>query len=283
MPGTQVTDPATAPADGTKPVVRRARATQSSASQPTGAAATAGTRLVIKPVETETLLIPIEGTAPLIVSRFSEKAKKQMLDAQLGIKKPPEKRDPASEFQASLYKAGLVDPYGPEGLYLLDAAGNPTEEINTNQLWGLPAMAFKMATIGAGRFYGKAVKMTELRQFMFFNGVNVAGEAGRMIVIDGTPEQREDYVRLAGVNHPADLRYRCCFYEWSAVLEVRYTKNLLDRNSLVSLIDAGGFGVGVGEWRPERNGEFGTFKVQDTAIQVVHNADPLVIDESHPA
>jgi hypothetical protein len=236
---------------------------------PTGT--TDGTRLVIKPVETETLIIPVTGTAPLIVSRFSEKAKKQMLDAQLGIKKQPEKRDPESEFQASLYKAGLVNPGGPAGMYLLDDEGKPTQDLNPNQRYGLPSMAFKMATIGAGRFYGKAVKMTELRQFMFFNGINVSGEAGRMVVIDGVPEQREDYVRLAGVNHPADLRYRGCFYEWKAVLEVRYTRNLLDRDSLVSLIDAGGFGVGVGEWRPERNGEFGTFSVDDGDIQIVRN------------
>ena len=32
-------------------------------------------------------------------------------------------------------------------------------------------------------------------------------------------------------------------------------------------------GVGVGEWRPERNGEFGTYKV-GTDIQVIHTLDP---------
>ena len=29
----------------------------------------------------------------------------------------------------------------------------------------------------------------------------------------------------------------------------------------VRRIDAGGMGVGVGEWRPERDGYFGTFRV----------------------
>jgi hypothetical protein len=219
---------------------------------------------VIQPVKTETLIIPIVGTAPLIVSRFSEKAKKQMLDAQQGVKNPPQKRDPETEFLASLYRAGLVDPDGPDDTQVVNGAIT-----NTNLRWGLPAMAFKMATIGAGRFYGKQVKMTELRQFMFFEGIQVEGESSKMVVIEGSPEMREDYVRLAGVNHPADLRYRGCFYEWSAELTVRYTVNLLDRQSLVSLIQAGGMGVGVGEWRPERNGEFGTYEVQDSEIQVV--------------
>jgi len=112
--------------------------------------------------------------------------------------------------------------------------------------------------------------MTELRQFMTFYGISVPSEAGRMVVLNGRPRMREDYVRLAGVNHPADLRYRGCFYKWSATIVVGYTSNLLERDSLVSLIEAGGGNVGVGEWRPERNGEFGTFRVADgNSVRVI--------------
>src|SRR6266568_128702 len=230
MPVDQVTDRTASKDPAAKAPAARRRTAASTAAPAAGA-----TKLVIKPIETETLEIPIIGTAPLIVSRFSEKAKKQMLAAQ--------------------YRAGISPDDG-------------------SQRFGLPSMAFKMATIGAGRFYGKQVKMTELRQFMFFHGLAVPTEAGRMVVINGQPRMREDYVRLAGVNHPADLRYRGCLYRWSATLIVSYTKNLLDRDSLVSLLDAGGLGVGVGEWRPERNGEFGTYKVgQD--IRVVHQLDPV--------
>jgi hypothetical protein len=266
MSDVQVTpDAETGPGNGTKTAPAVSRGRRSGTPTATSASSADAPRLLIKPVQTETLIIPIVGTAPLIVSRFSEKAKKQMLDAQQGVKNAPQKRDPVSEFGASLYRAGVIDPDG-ETDTLIDGVLNP------NLRWGLPAMAFKMATIGAGRFYGKQVKMTELRQFMFFEGVQVDGESSKMIVIDGEPEMREDYVRLAGVNHPADLRYRGCFYEWSAHLEVRYTVNLLDRQSLVSLIQAGGMGVGVGEWRPERNGEFGTYEVQDGDIQVIRPA-----------
>jgi hypothetical protein len=97
-----------------------------------------------------------------------------------------------------------------------------------------------------------------------------------MVVLNGNPRMREDYVRLAGVNHPADLRYRGCFDEWSATLYVSYTRNLLDRESLISLIEAGGMGVGVGEWRPERNGEFGTFQIGN------HRGAIRVLDELPP-
>lgn len=252
MPDTQVTDKPADTANGEKAAPPRARR-GTAASKPA-----ADARLTIAPIQTEILAIDIVGTAPLIVSRFSEKAKAQMLAAQQGKKRQPERRDPHREYLASLYRAGV-------------------EPGSDKVRFGLPAMAFKMATIGAGRFYGKQIKMTELRQFMTFYGIPVPTEAGRMVVLTGKPQMREDYVRLAGVNHPADLRYRGCFYRWSATLLVGYTKNLLDRDSVVSLIEAGGLGVGVGEWRPERNGEFGTFRVADHrgAVRVVAKLDPI--------
>ena len=238
MPGTQVKqDPAATATNGETDGKTAPKTRRTTARPPAEAAA-----LLIKPIRQEILEIDIVGLTPLIVSRFSEKAKAQMLAAQQGRKRQPEKRDPRREFLASLYRAGTY----PD-----------SEEIR----YGLPSMAFKMCTIGAGRFWGKQVKMTELRQFMTFYGISVPSEAGRMVVLNGRPRMREDYVRLAGVNHPADLRYRGCFYKWSATLIVGYTSNLLERASLVSLIEAGGGNVGVGEWRPERNGEFGTFRV----------------------
>jgi hypothetical protein len=244
-------------------------------------------RLVIKPIQTETLAIQVVGEAPLIVSRFSDKAKRQMLEAQQGIKRPKESRNPEQEFQDSLYKAGLASAHDAAVLGWSDPeiidpeTGLPYRwsVAEGGQLYGLPSMSFKMCTIAAARLYGKAVKMTELRQFMYFDGRQVIGEPNRLTIIQGTPALREDYVRLAGVNRPADLRYRGCFYEWRAVLIVRYTRNLLDRDSLISLIDAGGTTVGVGEWRPERDGEFGTFHVADGdgAITVLRTAGAPVL------
>ena len=44
---------------------------------------------------------PIIGTSPLILHRFSEKAKRQMLDAMQGRKSPKEAKDPDAEYQAA--------------------------------------------------------------------------------------------------------------------------------------------------------------------------------------
>ena len=70
----------------------------------------------------------------------------------------------------------------------------------------------------------------------------------------------------------ADLRYRPEFVGWSATLRITYVRSMVDRQSVLSLVDAGGLGVGVGEeWRsPEKKGDFGCYAVdQDKTIEVV--------------
>lgn len=205
--------------------------------------------IVIEQVAAKTIEVPIIGTAPLIMNNFSEKSKRQMLEAQQGIRRQKVARDPKAEYEAAFYR--LLQEDGTEG-------------------YGFPVTGFKACTVGAARFYGKDVKMTELRQFMFFHGQLTKADPQQLVPIIGEPRMREDVVRLAGPSRSADLRYRPEFPEWSAVLRVTYVASSLDQNSVVSLIDAGGLGIGVGEWRPERRGEFGTFKVDpDKDVTVI--------------
>lgn len=205
-------------------------------------------QLQIDRIGAETLRVPIVGTSPLIVHNFSDKSKRQMLEAQQGKKRIKEIRDPQAEYLAAFYR-------------ISDESG---------ERYGFPVTAFKAATIGAARFYGKSVSMTSLRQFMFFRGVLTNGDPQQLVEIDGEPRMREDVVRLAGPSRSADLRYRPEFPEWSATLTITYVTSALARSSVLSLIDAGGMGVGVGEWRPERRGEFGTYAIdQDKGVEVV--------------
>lgn len=196
-------------------------------------------------IPSETIRIPIIGTAPLIVHNFSQKSKTQMLDSQQGRKNPKQMRDPQAEYEASFYRL-------------------------TGDRYGFPVTAFKAATIGAARFYGKDVSMTSLRQFVFFRGEMTDADPQQLVEIVGTPQMREDVVRLGGPSRSADLRYRPEFRQWATILEVTYVASSLSRNSVLSLIDAGGMGIGVGEWRPEKRGEFGTYAIDtSTPIEIV--------------
>jgi hypothetical protein len=196
----------------------------------------ADAQVSISRIEAETLIVPIVGTAPLIVHKFSEKAKKQMLDAMQGRKSPKQPKDPEAEYQAAFYR--------------------------TKDGYGFPAVAFKAATVSAARFYGKDVTMTALRQFLFFKGVLSPADDQPLFEIVGEPRMREDVVTVGMKG--TDLRYRPEFPEWSTTLEVTYVKSMLTRESVLSLIDASGLGVGVGEWRPEKKGDFGTYAIDQT-------------------
>ncbi len=199
-------------------------------------------KVAINELDYETIDVPIIGTSPLVIHRFSEKAKRQMLDAMQGRKSPKEVKDPQAEYEAAAYRFA-------DGGY------------------GFPVIGFKQATVSAARFYGKDVSMTSLRQFMFFKGeIGVDGQQLARIV--GEPKMREDVVKIG--RSGADLRYRPEWRTWSTTLRVQYIKSVITRDSVLSLIDAGGLGVGVGEWRPERDGDFGQFRVDpDRKVEIV--------------
>lgn len=192
------------------------------------------TEIKIARIGTETIRVPLVGTMPLIVHNFSEKSKRQMLDKMQGRSTPKVVRDPQADYEAAFYR--------------------------TKDGYGFPITAFKAATVGAARFYGKDVKMTELRQFIFMRGDISPNDPQALVEIVGEPHMREDVVRLSGAGS-TDLRYRPEFPEWTTVLEITYVQSSLSRDSVLSLIDAGGMGVGVGEWRPEKRGEFGTYMI----------------------
>ena len=80
-----------------------------------------------------------------------------------------------------------------------------------------------------------------------------------IIECDGVPEMREDMVQIGGMSKVADIRYRTEFKRWRTKLTIRYNKKAISREQIINLLNYGGFANGVGEWRPSRDGSFGTF------------------------
>jgi len=191
------------------------------------------TTVSLQRIEVVTLDVAIKGTAPLISHAWSTKAKQMMLDKQMGKKAPKVLKDPVADYEASLYR--LSD----EG-------------------YGFPTTAFKLATVGGARFFKGSVTMAALKPLLFFHADDPSMALTR---IAGAPEPREDMVRV-GMG-TADIRYRAMFSDWSATLRVEFAPHMIDTDSVVALIDAGGR-IGVGEWRPEKGGTFGTYQVMSS-------------------
>jgi hypothetical protein len=197
----------------------------------------ADSQIHIKRIGRAMTRIRVEGTAPLIVNKFSSKARQMMLDKQQGRAVVREPKNPEALFEASLHRL-------------------------PGDRYGFPATGFKDAIVkGARHFKGSKITMEALKTTLL-----VVGEGVDMLVeIAGSqPKMREDAARNeTGV---ADIRFRAEFWPWTADLQIIYVPTTLTLESVVALVDAGGMS-GVGEWRPASkksySGMYGTWKVVD--------------------
>lgn len=189
--------------------------------------AATSTTVSLPPLQIETVNVTLIGDTPLIVHRWSEKAKKQMLDKQMKkASAGKEAKDPERDFRESLY---VLD----DGTY------------------GFPIIGFKAAAVTACTSIGSMTKVAARQAF------HVDGE---FAVIEGDePHMREDMVRV-GMG-TADIRYRGEFKNWWTTISVKFNANVMSAEQILNLMQTAGFAVGVGEWRPEKDGQYGRFHV----------------------
>lgn len=212
----------------------------------------------IKPIEIAKLNIRIVGDTPLIVHAWSEKAKREMLEAQQGKKKgkAKERKNPVVDFINSMY--WLTEKPDVD----CDMKEEECEErfnkaIAEGAKFGFPVTAFKQAAISAAYRLGWSKDKMSLRGVFFID----SDENGMVEIKSDVPEMREDMVKI-GMG-TADIRYRGEFKNWYADLTISYNVNgNYDLNSIINIINAGGYVCGVGEWRPERDGQNGMFHIQ---------------------
>ena len=203
--------------------------------------------LEIPPLNLKTIQVPIIGDSPLICHAWSEKAKKEMRDKQQKKATPGGRvaKDPWMDFCESLY-------------WLDGMPKEPTEADVENGRFGFPAVAFKACAITAVTSIGTMTKVMARQTF------HIQGEFVELL--GPPPSSREDMVRV-GMG-TADIRYRGEFDPWGAILNVQFNANMLSDEQVISLFETGGFGVGIGDWRPERDGMAGRFHVARTGEKV---------------
>lgn len=200
----------------------------------------------LPPLDLRLMDVVIIGDSPLIVHAWSAKAKKEMLDKQMKkAKQAKEAKDPKADFEASLYKLS-------DGSY------------------GFPSVGFKAAAVTAGTSVAGLTKVAARQAFHILGeDVDVTGvfegTSARLnlVRVRGRLSMREDMVRV-GMG-TADLRYRGEFSDWHARILVKYNANVLSESQILNLINVAGFAVGIGEWRPEKDGMNGMFHVANGA------------------
>ena len=181
----------------------------------------------ILPINLQHLEFPIQGMSPLIVHAWSEKAVRMIEEKQQKkAKTAKEARDPHEEYIASLYTDG-------DGNYVFPASG------------------IKSCAVDACTFIDGMTKVSARGSFHIL---------GDWVKINGEPRMRKDMVRI-GMG-TADVRYRGEFPEWSATLSIQYNANVISVEQILNLFDNAGYSVGIGEWRPQKDGSFGRFQVK---------------------
>jgi hypothetical protein len=183
--------------------------------------------VVIPKIHVRRVDIKVEGISDLIVHNWSEKAKSQIRDKQqkqAAMKK--EAKDPVADFEAAKY---------------LDSNGRDC----------VKSAAFKNAIVDAASFASDVTKVS-LRGAFFI--------VGELLPI-GFKEciMREDPVKI-GMG-TADLRYRPAYRGWICTLPIEFNAAAISLEQLVNMINLAGFSIGICEWRPQRDGDFGRFRV----------------------
>lgn len=191
----------------------------------------------MNPINKGRVLIKIVGDMPLVQHKWSEKAKRMMREKHAGKKtKNRDVRDPDQEAKDATY-------FTQDGKY------------------GMNAMAIKAAIINAAH-KDIGIEKTLVRKSVF---LEVDDMDGVLPLVDfSEPKIQEDVVRVG--QGSTDLRYRPYFYEWAIEIVFQVDLELIQLEDLITLVDRAGFGVGIGEMRPEKGGEYGRFHVDEESV-----------------
>lgn len=187
--------------------------------------------------ETQLTTWKIRGTAPLLQNGFSEEA----LD-HLGARAQGHATVASSKLDAKLI-----------------AEGHLTKTHDGKHAH--PAIAFKKAMVGAIRIAGKAagIKSSKTEARGLFQ---VLGEdGGDLAIIRSDPYTIRAAVAAGTHGKPAIATFRPEFRNWSTVLQIRFNPKTITPEQVGLLLNTAGFCIGVGSWRPECDGIFGTFEV----------------------
>lgn len=204
-------------------------------------AAKAEKTLAITPPNFQTLEFTIQGTAPYMQARFSEKARAMMM---------------------AKHEAGGTAKKGVREARDFNADYEAAKHTNAAGACGIPAAAFRNAMIDACRLVGFPMTRAKCSVFVLADTYDI-GDGQPLVYINGEPEPTTMTVRNAtGV---ADIRVRPTWNEWTALVRIRFDADQFTAEEIANLLSRAGMQIGLGEGRPfskNSNGlGLGTFEI----------------------
>jgi hypothetical protein len=189
--------------------------------------------LEIKPITMSRARVHLLGTSPLIMHRFSSKSWRELLlpspEKNKAEKAESLKHDPLTEYRECCYRNR--DPNEPTAVHF-------------------PSGAFSKAVAAAALDVPGATKSQMLR---------LVSISTTQVNIYGVPMLGMDMVRNSDMARTPDVRTRAFFPEWCCAVDVEYVSTLINQTQIFNLIGAAGVIVGLGDYRPQKGGQFGKF------------------------
>lgn len=179
------------------------------------------------------ILVEIRGMTPLLIHRFGE---------QPELAKPTRKtmvqaRDPREEATKAAYIA-------PDGTYYFSAFSIPN-------------------AMGAAGSNHKMVGSRKTLRFVVPSAVRMLSDM--VTILNGEGPATYFDVDSRPVTIPATkgriMRHRPRFHEWGARFTLSIDDTQLSTEDAHTLLTEAGRSIGIGDFRPEKRGPFGTFRV----------------------
>jgi len=193
-----------------------------------------------------TAVFKIEGTAPLVIHRFSQKVKDSFLQKIEEGSRPRGKnkfsaQNPEDICEAAKYVCGK----------------------NGSQWEGFNASCIRLALISACRLVNIKMTLAKLSLFVIEDGRDIYEPLIPLVRIEGKSERTELIGRTeTGV---AMLCIRPMYYPWSATLRIRFDAGQFQVQDVANLLARAGEQVGICEGRPDSKNSggmgWGTFKI----------------------
>lgn len=191
----------------------------------------------------------IKGTAPLVMHKFSHKAKMQIRAKQeAGSTAAKGRKKDAKDFTECF---------------------NESRHISMEGWDGIPAAAFRNACISACRLVGFKMTYAKMSLFIVEDGWDRDEGTPLVKIIGGEPRMLESMVRIGGITKTVDISVRPQWLDWGARLRFRYDADQFTASDVVNLIARAGMQCGICEGRPDSSNStgmgWGTFEVSDKA------------------
>lgn len=200
---------------------------------------------VIKAANMVRMTIKVRGTAPLVINKFSKKARDQMAEAMTTPKAAKKSKTdrPPRDFDDDFHRARHIAVEGWDGI---------------------SAPAFRNAMIDACRTVGIVMTRAKMSVFVVADGFDRDDGTPLVRIVAKEPERTDSLVR--NDNGGPDIRVRPMWRDWAANVTVEFDADMITPESVINLLDRAGRQVGICEGRPFSKNScgqgWGTFTVE---------------------